>query len=236
MPTGEDLALLPGVPESRLPREVVEQLDLEVRPPPWSCRFEAVLWMHRATPSAASALPAVLRSRAGVPITLGAFIHYLRTPVGPYSEVAAMPRLFPGRAVRGHIPFIAVDSVPSLCGGRAHWALPKMLARFSSGSSTGEPLEGRGAGWWMRAAASPRGPSFPLKLSLHGVQLRSSQTPVAFRSALRGRARLAIVDVDVDPACSMASWLRAGRHLGVVVTSGRMRLGPPRPKRRRARG
>jgi hypothetical protein len=34
----------------------------------------------------------------------------------------------------GHIPFIVVDLLPSIVGGRVNWLLPKALARFAEGA------------------------------------------------------------------------------------------------------
>ncbi len=223
---------MPGVVECQLTPEVLEQLPEETQRPPWHCRIEGVLWLQRATPAAAEALPTQLRSRVGFPITLGAFVRYLESPVGPYSEILASPRLIRGGAVRSHVPFIAVDSIPSVHAGRAHWALPKVLAEFKGFPlAPRQPLEATGPGWWVRATAVPRGWTFPITLPLSGAQVRPDGNVAIFRSPVRARARLARVEVEVDPGSSMATWLRTGRHLGLFTTAGRVDLGRARVDR-----
>jgi hypothetical protein len=223
----EELALVPGVAESRLPAEVLEHLPDATPGPPWHCRLEGVLWLQRSTRAAVEAIPSWLRSGLGLPITLGALVRYLETPVGPYAEVFAVPRLLRGGAIRTHVPFMAVDSISSLHGGRAHWALPKVLAEFGGFPlERGRPLEATGPGWWIRASPVPRGPAFPVRLPLSGVQLGPDGGTVTFAAPVRGRARLARIEVEVDPGCSLSAWLRSGRHLGLWSTNARLFLGP----------
>ncbi len=97
----------------------------------------------------------------------------------------------------------------------------------------GQPVEATGGGWWVRATAVPRGWTFPLMLPISGMQVRPDGRVAVFRAPVRGRARLARVEVDVDPGSSIAAWLRSGRHLGLVVAKGRMRLDPARRDRSR---
>ncbi len=73
------------------------------------------MWWHRAALGSGALLPTGLRP--GPPVAVGAFVRYLDSPVGAYDEVLACPHLLTGG--RLHIPFIAVDSLPSVVGGRA---------------------------------------------------------------------------------------------------------------------
>ena len=182
--------------------------------------------MHPATPAATAALPHALRTRRTLPITLGSLIRYVESPVGPYSEVFAMPRLFPALGLRGHVPFIAVDSVPSVHCGRAHWALPKVLAGFSGlPQRRYDRIEATGDGWWLGARLTARGPTLPFWLPSSGVQIGPTGEIVDFGGGFRGRTQPVRVRVDVDPGSSLHAWLRPGRHFGLVF-SGRLTLGP----------
>lgn len=222
---------LPGAPESRLPIALLEQVLAaqpdRTPPPPWPTRVEAVLWWHRSAPAARDALPAGLRQQHTMSVTVGAYLRYLDTPVGPYEEVLAVPAVLPGRLLpRVHVPFIAVDSPASVRGGREHWALPKTLAEFATDA---DGVTVRGADWQVRVAARPRGPRLPAVAAFELTQAGTS------RSRVRGTARYARVDVRVDSALraqhgSIAAWLLPGSHHGVVLAA-RLRVGPVRPGR-----
>lgn len=179
-------------------------------PAPWRCRVEAVVWWHRAAAGSAALLAPGLRP--GPPLTVGAFVRYLDTPVGPYDEVLACPHLLAG--ARLHLPFIAVDSAASVAGGRALWSLPKTLATFSRAGSRLRADDAAG-GWTVAADSQPSSPWLPVAGVLGNTQvdtdgrLRSSWTRAA------GRGRLARVQVEASDA--LASWLRPGRHHGLVL-------------------
>jgi len=67
------------------------------------------------------------------PLGVGGMLRYRASPVGPYAEVWATPGIRVGRhGPELTIPFMAVDSLASLRGGRANWGLPKTLATFNS--------------------------------------------------------------------------------------------------------
>ncbi len=220
------LADLPGAPESALPADVLAQLPATTPAPPWPTRVEATVWWHRAAPDAVRALPEGLRGAAGLRVTVGALIRYLDTPVGPYEEVLAVPVLLRSRGLRVSIPFIAVDSVASVHGGRAHWGLPKALARFER---AGAGVTAVGDGWRVQGTPTAWGPPLPVRLPFSGTQLPGGVARTA-RSSARGRGRLARVAVEVDSAAagepgSIAGWLRPGRHPGAVLTA-RLEVGP----------
>lgn len=196
-----------------LPEDVRVALPTATPAPPWPCRVEAVVWWHRATPAARRDLPPGCRT--SLPVTVGAFLRYLDSPVGPYSEVLGAPVLLRGGGlVHVTVPFIAVDSVPSIAGGRAHWALPKVLAAFTGTAAQGD-------GWRASATPAPVGPALP-------VAARFSTTQdglTTARSTVRGRARLARVEVDGE---GLPPWLLPGRHLGAVLQDARLLVGAPR--------
>ncbi len=223
-----DLRDIPGVPESRLTDAAAARLPGSRVPAPWTTRLEAVVWVHGAAPRAHEHLPPELRDRRALPLTIGAFVRYLDTPVGPYDEVLGSPVLLARAPMPAAVvPFIAVDDAASVVGGRANWALPKVFARFErSADFRSRSAEGEDAAvaWAVRAAVRARPRALPIAL-----RLSARQPPPGGRIpiALAGRAQLASVDVRVD-GDGLATWLRPGRHPGLVLTGARATFGAPR--------
>lgn len=194
---------LPGLPESRLPAALAAQLPATTPGPPWPCRVRAVLWLQRApSPLPSSSLHAG-RVRA---LTLGAVVDYLESPVGPYREVFAGPLLRGTLLPVVHVPFIAVDSLASVHGGRAHWALPKAVAQFSDDGRTAT-----GDGWSVAVTAREVGPRLPLRFPL--VDDQDGRRAVV---SLRGRGRPARVHVAAE-GLTLRGWLGTGTHPGLVA-------------------
>ncbi len=217
----DSLADVPGVPESALPAALAAQLPASTPAPPWDCRVEAVVWWHRTSAAGRALVPRELR--AGLPLTVGAFVTYLDTPVGPYSEVLASPQLLARPLVRRvlarvHVPFIAVDSLASVQGGRAHWALPKAMAAFDGTRAVGD-------GWEVGAQASTRGPWLPAIGRLGSSQVSATGLVTSSVTTSRAKARLATVRVTTTSTGDLASWLLPGEHRGIVLR-GRMVVGP----------
>jgi hypothetical protein len=211
------LADLPCLPESRLPRELLDALPASTPAPPWECRVHAVVWVQRAP----SPLPSSSRFAGRVrSVAMGAVVDYLESPVGPYREV------FGGQLLRGtllpvvHVPFIAVDSLPSVHGGRAHWALPKTVAQFAGDIGAGR-AGATGDGWSVDVAAQARGPQLPVRWPL--VSQQDDRRAVVW---LRGRARLAQVRVTATGP-TLGGWLGTGSHVGAVA-HGTMLVTAPR--------
>jgi hypothetical protein len=221
MTTLAELALADAcaVPESRVPADLLASLPLTTSAPPWHCRLRAVVWVQRAVAPLPSGSPYAGRALG---LTVGAVVDYLDTPVGPYREVFAGPLLRARGWPTLHVPFIAVDSTPSVSGGRAHWQLPKVLAGFSGDVGAGSATV-TGDGWSVGVAAAARGPRLPF-----AAVLAASQGGRRAALRLRGRGRLARVQVEaIGP--SLSGWLGKGRHPGVVA-SGRMVVGPAQPE------
>ncbi len=160
-----------------------------VAPAPWDVVLDAVVWFHRAS--------------------VGALIRYRETPVGPYHEVLFSPGVLPGTT----IPFIAVDSEPSVQGGRENWTLPKTLARFDW------PALAEGEDWSVRATVRARPRRFPVA----GL-VRTRQPIGVFFTRARGRARLGSVEVEARGATP----LRSGRHPALILEGVRGVVGQPR--------
>jgi hypothetical protein len=220
-----DPASVAGLPESRLAPDQLAQLPAGSPDAPWSCRATAVLWLQRArTPDFD------WRARPA-PLAVAGLIEYLDTPVGPYHEVLAGAVLRDGFRPRVQVPFIAVDSLASIHGGRANWALPKTTARFEGeiGRATARAV-GDGWSFSVRAARTVRvartartavaGPRLPVRLRF------TSTGPLGeFSTRLRATGRPVLVET-VAEGETLTGWLGSGRHLAVVLT-GRMWIDPP---------
>ena len=211
-----------------VPESTTDRTDWpESSPPPWPAAVRATLWWHRSTAAARAVGP----GGATVPMTLAMMVDYLDSPVGPYREILASPVLrAPGRRIgvlpRMAIPFIAVDSEPSVHGGRAHWSLPKVPAEFG-GDVHGDFAASSGA-WRVTTSTRPRGPRLPIAGALGFAQPGDDGRGLVTASArLRGHFRYARVDVAAGGP-TLADWLAPGTHHGIVITDGRMTTGPAR--------
>jgi hypothetical protein len=216
---GVDLRLLdlPSVAESVLPEAVLAGLPDSTPAPPWDCRVRAVVWVQRGVAPLPAGSPWADRA---LPLTLGAVVEYLDSPVGSYREVFAGPLLRRrGRPVV-HVPFIAVDSLPSVHGGRAHWGLPKALAAFDGDVGAGR-VSATGGGWTVDVDAARHGLPVPM-LATFG----NDQTAGRAEVVVRGRGRATAVHVRASGP-TLSAWLGTGLHPGVVGT-GRLVVRPPR--------
>ena len=220
-----------GVAESALADDDAARLPGASAPAPWDTVLDAVLWFHRAAPGAAERLPRALRARAALPVTVGALIRYRETPVGAYREVLASPALLLGpRGPEAAVPFIAVDSLASVHGGRENWALPKTLARFEwpERPAGGFELDAEGRGWSVHATVRPRARRLPFAARTRNRQVTPAGQEVIFDSAWRGRARVAWVELETRGP-TLPAWMRSGRHLGLVLEGASVRVGAARP-------
>jgi hypothetical protein len=236
----EHLAAIPGTPESAMAPAGVEALPAPA-PAPWDVVLEAVVWVHRATPAARDLLPPALRGHRTLPLGLGALVRYLDTPVGPYSEVLASPVLvLDGARPAVHIPFIAVDALASVAGGRANWSLPKVLARFAWPAEPGDLAMRRGllrasaagacedgAPWSVAVQAGARGPLVPVAAAGRAVQATPGGALLRTPVHVRGHARAAAVGVRATGP-TLPAWLPAGRHAGLVLQAVRGHVAAPR--------
>jgi hypothetical protein len=215
MPRTADPATVPGLPESRLSPADLARLPAESAPAPWRVRMRALVWLQRGHH------PAFEWRASLLPTAIVAFVDYEDTPVGPYQEVLAAAAVRRGRRVLGQVPFIAVDSLPSVHGGRANWALPKSTATFRGDVGDGA-ISARGDGWSLTAHAARTGPGVPMKSSAWNTGPLGD-----YRVWLRGTGRPVLVDTSAVGA-TLTPWLGAGRHLGMSIR-GEMIVGPPEP-------
>jgi hypothetical protein len=220
-----------GVTESALQDADAARLPPTSAPAPWATVLDAVVWFHRAAPGAAERLPAALRARRRLPVTVGALIRYRETPVGPYHEVLASPALLLGpRGPEAAVPFIAVDSLSSVHGGRENWALPKTLARFEwpEDPRNGFELDAEGSGWSVHATVRPRARRLPFAGAVRNRQVTPAGDEVVFDSRCRGPVRVATVELETRGP-TLPGWLRSGRHPALVLEGARVRVGPAEP-------
>ncbi len=225
--TAEEILDVPAVHGGELSLEVRAQLPEQTPPAPWHSNIETAMWLFRATPAARAALPTGLAP--ALPIGFAAFINYLDGAVGAYHEILATPhavRATGARGIAGYVPFIAVDSIPSIHGGRTNWALPKTYASFEGEPSRDSRLSGTGADWTISSVVRQFGPWFPIRAGAPCAQPWPGGGTRVFRSSFRGRARLASLEVQVSGPESLTAVLPSGRHFGVVIR-GSVDVGAP---------
>jgi hypothetical protein len=220
-----DLTAVPGVPETSLGPEVADALPDSAPPAPWELELEALLWLGRPARHA-GAVPVSLGSTRPL-VGCGGLIRYASTPVGPYCEALGAAVVVHERKPAVHVPFMAVDSKESLVGGRANWALPKVLGSFEGDART-PPTWAQGAGWEVRVSARPLGPAFPFRAGLRLVQQWPDGTSRTATGRMSSRARVARVQVAASGGPQLTAWLRPGRHLGLLVERAHGTLGPAR--------
>jgi hypothetical protein len=225
-----ELTGLPRSLETTLTDALVAGLPANDQPAPWECHCTGLLWFGRGGGAARRALPPGLRGHRAL-ATIGGFVRYAETPVGPYDEVLGMVASHSGSTPWGHVAFMSVDSRPSLVGGRTNWAMPKTLSRFAGAPADGSTMSGRsddGAAWSVSATPRAFGPSIPLRGRGQARQEFADGRVGSSRLTFEGRVRLALLTVDVQSEGPLADWLRPGRHLGAVVERAVFTLGEPR--------
>jgi hypothetical protein len=215
-----DLLDLPGVPESVLPEVLLARLPTSTPAPPWDCRVRAVVWVQRAAAPLPTSSPWAGRV---LPVTLGAVVDYLDSPVGRYREVFAGPLLRRRGRPTVHVPFMAVDSLPSVHGGRAHWGLPKSLAQFEGDVGAGD-VTATGQGWSLALRTARRGVRVPMLARFDDDQVAGRAEVV-----VRGSGRATLVHVTAAGP-TLSGWVGTGTHLG-MAGRGRLVVAPPRPGR-----
>jgi hypothetical protein len=198
-----------------------------------------VLWFGRGGAATTAALPPPLRRAARGLGVVGGVVRYRETPVGPYDEVLGLVGSHTGARPWGSVAFMAVDSAASLVGGRTNWAMPKTLAGFEGDPTPGSTVVVRGRDevrWQVTASSRPLAPAVPVVAAGQVRQVFADGTVGGSRLSVRARVRPALVTVDVVSEGPLASWLRPGRHLGLVVQDARFTLAEPSPVpvRRRA--
>jgi len=224
-----DLRSVRGVRECTLDDATVAALPSEVAPAPWTVTCSAITWYGRGGRAAGAAAGSVIAPSGRALVTIGGIVSYDETPVGPYHEAFGVVAVRRGRGVRGSIPFMAVDSLSSLVGGRANWSLPKTIAQFAGEPSAhGSTMTADGDGWRLVATARAFGPRY--RVPMRGRLVQPWPDGVVREAVLSGsgHARSAIVTIDVSSTRGdLAGWLRPGRHLGSVLLDTTFTLSAP---------
>jgi hypothetical protein len=220
-----------GLPETNLPDSLIVRLPETAAAAPWQTRCHIVSWLHAVDPAALEAFPDAIRPRA-ISLVAWALVRYEQTPVGPYSELAVTLIPADGDGY-GHIPFIVVDSLPSIVGGRTNWLLPKALAHFDWSDDgktvTATSDEPATPAWSItvtfgssEASAVVTIPSQVQQVSVDGVVRR-------FRGELTGSMRAGVAHVDGYAQGALAALLQPGGHNATGMSDCSFDVGPLDP-------
>jgi len=224
-----EISGLPGIPESLLSDALVASLPENLSAAPWTCDCSAVMWLGRGGRAASAALSPALRGGSAL-ATIGGFVRYNQTPVGPYDEVLGMVGSHTGARPWGHVALMAVDSPTSLVGGRTNWAMPKTLAHFEGAPAPGRTISANSSGgvnWSVSAHTRSIGPAIPVWSKGTARQQFSDGRVGESVLTFSGRARPAIITVEVSSDGPLAGWLRPGRHIGAAIEKASFTLGVP---------
>jgi len=217
-----------GLPETDLPDSLLSRLPESVAPAPWNTKCQVVTWHHPADAAAIETFPPAIRP-SGVALVAWALVRYAETPVGPYSEIAVTVLPDDGDGY-GHIPFIVVDSLPSIVGGRVNWMLPKALAGFdwSDGdlsvnivSEVPEQPE-----WRISVRCTPEDTAMPATLPSHVRQAGVDGAVGHVDSELVGSLAAAAVVVDGEATGPLGALLRPGGYDGAILRDCEFNVGP----------
>jgi hypothetical protein len=229
MITRPELTGVPGVPETALSDELLARLPDNLAPAPWDVRCTGLVWTGRGGRAARAAFAPALRD-SSARASVGGFVRYSETPVGPYDEVFGLVASADGRKSWGTVSFMAVDSEASLVGGRTNWSMPKTLAQFDGDFGRKQTIRGWSDGpvrWRLEATAVAVGP----RLKVRSRQPTRQEFPdgVVRDSAMVAAAtiRPALVRVRVESDGPLASWLRPGLHAGALIESAEFTLDAP---------
>lgn len=220
-----------GLPETELPASLVAQLPETVEGAPWHTRCRVVTWLHAVDEAALAALPEPIRA-TGISLVAWALVRYAETPVGPYDEIAAT--LLPGDGSDyGHIPFIVVDSLPSIVGGRTNWLLPKALAEFDWSDDLAAVTISAHVpatpAWTIRVSVEASGDATPVELANHVQQVSTDGEVRRFDGTLAGAMRPASITVDGRADGPLSALLVPGRYDGSIVTDCAFAVGGLNP-------
>jgi hypothetical protein len=217
-----------GLPETALPEALVDRLPdpSAVAPAPWATTCEVASWLHEVDPEALSLFPEPIRP-ASISIVAWALVRYDETPVGPYSEIAATLMADDGV---GHIPFIVVDSLTSIVGGRANWLLPKALADFEWSedfrSVAIKPVEPARPAWSASVTVEAAGEPTPLTIPSQLQQVSTNGTVGRCVGSMVGAMRSATITVSAGADGPLAALLKPGRYDGTVLADSAFTCGP----------
>jgi hypothetical protein len=227
--TRTEITGVPGVPETALSSELLARLPENMAPAPWDVQCAGLVWHGRGGRAAREAFaPALRGSRARA--SIGGFVRYQTTPVGPYDEIFGLLASADGMKSWGTVSFMAVDSEASLVGGRTNWSMPKTLAGFDGEIGHKQTISGWSDGpvrWRVEATPTAIGPRIKVRSKMPNRQEFPDGVVRVSQLAARAVIRPALVRVEVVSDGPLASWLRPGLHLGAVIESAEFTLGEP---------
>lgn len=188
---------------------------------PWWLAGESLVGLARC-PERLAPVPWGLQPLPG-PVLVVATC-FSESPVGPYLELAVAEPARLGMRVGWCIGTMVVDSPESRVGGRLNWGYPKELGALTWRVDGAE----RELHWVERdiiVRGRPVGPPMPVLAPVRMLQ-RRSDGPVVVPGRLRGRMRMATIEVQTPEADPLAPL--AGRHPGAHVAGMRLRVRPAR--------
>jgi hypothetical protein len=217
-----------GLPETQLSDALLQRLPGTAAPAPWEARCQVVSWLHAVDEAALQAFPAAIRPRT-VSFIAWALVQYSATPVGPYNEIAAT-LLSDEPDGYGHIPFIVVDSLTSIVGGRGNWLLPKSLARFvwheDGRAVTVTPEEPATPAWSVSVRYEPLGDAMDTTVPNHLEQVSLDGSVHRFDGEMSGAMFAATVDVEGHADGPLSALLVPGRYDGTIISRCTFDVGP----------
>ena len=188
----------------------------------WTGTGECLVGLARC-PGGIGTPPSPLRPISGLVLIVAA--RYATSPVGPYLELVVSEPVRLGARIGTCATVMVVNSVGSLEAGRANWGFPKEMGTLSWS------VEGKDVSlhWEERALVvrgRPIGNNFPALVPFRSLQVREDR-PVRFGGFAKGRGRFCRVEVDADPGDPLMCL--AGRHRGIHLTAGTVRMNAARP-------
>lgn len=189
---------------------------------PWSLSGECLLAVCLSGGSPGGRLPHGIVGMPGPVVVVAA--RYDTSPVGPYQEMVVLEPARAGARIGMCATTAAVDSAEARLGGRVNWGIPKELGTLVW-SDEGDRRTLRWVERGIAVTGTPHGPALPALVPFRSVQRRADGV-VSIRSRSRGAARLATVEVEVEPGDDLCRL--AGRHRGAIVSSLRVVMAPAR--------
>lgn len=188
---------------------------------PWSLAGESLVALARCSERLAP-VPNGLNAIPGPVLIAG--VCFSESPVGPYLELAIGEPARLGMRVGWCITTMVVDSAESRMGGRLNWGFSKELGSLTW-RRDGPRIELHWVERDIVVRGRPAGPPLPGLAPVRMLQ-RRSDGPVVVPGQLRGRVRLATVEVQAPEGDPLAPL--GGRHPGVHIAGMRMRVRPAR--------
>lgn len=188
---------------------------------PWALTGESLIALARC-PTPPGPLPAGMAKLPGPALVIAN--RYTDSPVGPYLELALGCPARLGVRPGWCFTTVVVDQPDARMGGRLNWGFPKELGKLLW-RQDGDERELRWVDRDICVRGTPTKFVLPLLLPMRALQ-RRADGPVVVPARLRGRGRIATVNVYVpqgDPLVALA-----GGHRGLHLAGMRFTVRPAR--------